>query len=527
MKRIYFLLLALLSLAPLAQAQYAKAVYGGADEQSPDAVYRLISRSYTLNSDGSQDIRIRKELTILRNRALVAYADKGETFIQYNPAIDELTINESYTLLPDGSKVTTPRNAFVSQLPSGCENCGRYNGIREMAVVHTGMEYGATIVLDYTIHRQSPVIEDFIIIAQDCPVENYEVSFNVPNLRYHAEGERATTESSTNEIAFFFGNVAQTLNDPYLPEPTAIYPYIVFSNQEHAALHANPDSTYIPDAEDLIATCHNADPLLMADALRNYVVDNVTTNDIHPALLNYQSADALTTWHSNCGTPVDKAVLLAQLLNQAGMQAFVLVGSDKPAWRSGNDIEISSPQSTLVLLYQGNCYYALSPIRKNPIRLYGVAQESGFSKKPVVFESKDIPYDKCVSSYAYIEGSTYSQVLFPQWFFNHNSAANMLDPKLLTSSRKAPLHVEPTNEQYTVEIQLPEGVKMVGKKVRHKVRIKGVASMDVQIKQVGNTLRFSRHLAIETDTISDPKTYEQFRQMIILWNQTKQVLVKE
>ena len=63
----------------------------------PDAEYNLIRRTYTLNEDGSMDIRYRKELKLLRNRAITAYADKGETFIEYNPAFEELTINECYT----------------------------------------------------------------------------------------------------------------------------------------------------------------------------------------------------------------------------------------------------------------------------------------------------------------------------------------------------------------------------------------------------------------------------------------------
>ena len=93
-----------------------------------DAVYNLIRRQYTVNTDGSIDIRYRKEIKLLRTRAITAYADKGETFILYNPAIDRLSINESYTLLPNGSRVQTPKNAFIDQLPGGCADCGRYHG---------------------------------------------------------------------------------------------------------------------------------------------------------------------------------------------------------------------------------------------------------------------------------------------------------------------------------------------------------------------------------------------------------------
>ncbi len=88
-----------------------------------DAEYNLIRRTFTINSDGTMDISYRKEIKLLRNRAITAYADKGETFILYNPAIDKLTINESYTIRKDGSRVQTPANAFIDQLPIQCVNC--------------------------------------------------------------------------------------------------------------------------------------------------------------------------------------------------------------------------------------------------------------------------------------------------------------------------------------------------------------------------------------------------------------------
>ena len=145
-----------------------------------NAEYNLIRRTYTINDNGSIDIRFRKEIKLLRNRAITAYADKGETFILYNPAIDQLTINESYTIRKDGSRVETPQNAFIDQLPSQCENCGRYNGIRERAVIHTALEYDCIIVLDYTIHRKRTYLNEEIILSEDCPIKEYEIIVDAP-----------------------------------------------------------------------------------------------------------------------------------------------------------------------------------------------------------------------------------------------------------------------------------------------------------------------------------------------------------
>ena len=115
--------------------------------QSYEATYHLISKSYTLNEDGSLDYRYRKELQIFTRASFDTY---GETFILYNPEFQTLTINEAYTVRKDGSVVKTPDNAFNPSLPYSCTDCERFNGMREMVVTHTALEYDATIVLEHT-----------------------------------------------------------------------------------------------------------------------------------------------------------------------------------------------------------------------------------------------------------------------------------------------------------------------------------------------------------------------------------------
>ena len=95
-----------------------------ANAQQPDAIYKLLRYEWTVNADGTSDYHYRHEVQILRNRALTAYADKGETFVVYNPDLEEVTINEVYTLQLDGTRIDMPQNAFIYQLPSECADCG-------------------------------------------------------------------------------------------------------------------------------------------------------------------------------------------------------------------------------------------------------------------------------------------------------------------------------------------------------------------------------------------------------------------
>ena len=174
--------------------------------QQPDAVYKLLRYEWTLNADGSSDFHYRHEVQILRNRALVAYADKGETFVVYNPDLEEVTINEVYTRQLDGTRVDMPQNAYIYQLPEECADCGRFNHIRELAMVHTGMELGCVIVVDYTIHRQYNLLFEDIPLQRECPVENMEVVINYPNgmdLKWDIIGNQYLSQGGVNRTTSF------------------------------------------------------------------------------------------------------------------------------------------------------------------------------------------------------------------------------------------------------------------------------------------------------------------------------------
>ena len=64
-----------------------------------EAEFGKLVRSYTLRTDGSQEMRVQKELTLFTHAAMNGLY--GESFIIYNPAYQELKIHESYTRQKD------------------------------------------------------------------------------------------------------------------------------------------------------------------------------------------------------------------------------------------------------------------------------------------------------------------------------------------------------------------------------------------------------------------------------------------
>lgn len=146
-----------------------------------EAEFRKLSKTYTLRADGSQELRVQKELTLFTHAAMNGLY--GETFIVYDPEFQELTIHESYTRQKDGTVIKTPSNALVEVLPSFAANAPAYNHLKEMVVVHTGLELGATIYLDYSIVSKAGYLPELDVccpVKELSPVKEFIFRLNVP-----------------------------------------------------------------------------------------------------------------------------------------------------------------------------------------------------------------------------------------------------------------------------------------------------------------------------------------------------------
>ena len=149
-----------------------------------EAEYKKLAKTWTLNADGSQKFRYKMELTLFTHTAM--NGTYGESFIVYNPQYQELKINSSYTKQKDGTIIKTPDNAFVEVLPRNAADAPAYNHLKEMVVVHTGLELGATIYLDYTVTSKPgylPEVDIFEELLQSSPVKEYTLTIVTPEYR--------------------------------------------------------------------------------------------------------------------------------------------------------------------------------------------------------------------------------------------------------------------------------------------------------------------------------------------------------
>ena len=470
--------------------------------QNPDAVYTLLKQEWTVNADGTSDYHYRHEVQILRNRALTAYADKGETFVVYNPDLEELTVNEVYTIQKDGTRVSMPQNAFIYQLPSNCADCGRFNHMRELAMVHTGMEIGCTVVVDYTIHRHYNLINQTIELVKDCPVKRWEVNIRVPEgqeLNTNLNNPKVlavepTENKSSHSYSLQADNVPQQFADSYLPTRAELYPTLHFYNGV-PEYQPQFDRAGLPEADNvanqLLASSNDRENVV---AVRNYVVDNIHLNDIDPEHLGYRHATALEVWNTGCGTATDKAVLLAAMLNQLGYQARVL--------GDGCD-EVGVTIDTLE--------YRLGVRGKAPLTLYGKAVDE------VNTIRENANASQCVMDT--LADGFYRLHLRPV------AGAPAIQASKLASSRTAPLQSAQCDIAVNESIPLPKGLKLVGSPQDIDLAFEGVGSVKMSIRQKGKNLNVTRNLKLEQSVVP-PADYARFRQLIAAWQSIDQLLLE-
>lgn len=328
MKKIYYIYVCLgvLLLATLPAKAASEAEFG------------KLSKTYTLHTDGSQEMRVYKELTLFTHAAMNSLY--GESFIVYNPAYQELKIHESYTRQKDGNIVKTPENAFVEVLPSMAADAPAYNGLKEMVVVHTGLELGATVCLDYSVITRPgylPELDVYLPVAELSPVKEYVCSISVPQdkpLNYTlANGQAAPVVKNEKDSK----TVTWTLKNVPAYYPTESTPALS-GNMQVILANTYPS---VADALKVLNAQFTAAHEKEVMALAQQLSEGKTAEEKKTALMayvhglgnarlpltetGYRIRPAAEVIRTAYGTEAEKMNLLAGLLQAAGLPGEVKV----------------------------------------------------------------------------------------------------------------------------------------------------------------------------------------------------------
>jgi len=320
----YIALLLVLSLTFITQAQEG------------DAVFNKILKEYTLNEDGSYEYREYKEVKLLSHMSF--HRLYGETFIIFDPEFQEIVINEAYTIMRDGQKVVVPDNAFNEVLPRAARNAPPYNRLRELVITHTGLEVGATIYLDYTIKTRAGFMQTFMgreYIKDIVPISekklvirvpaNHELQYKVLNIR---TGPEITEEKGMNVYTFTFKGLSE--NEYLWGTGHGLDPVLFFSaakDLERAYFPFVAQKAFTFPATEAMSKAAKTlkgdapDELSAVLDIQKMVVNEIGTWNLPLGYIGFACRTPIETWESNAGTPLEKTVLLATLLQEAGFRA--------------------------------------------------------------------------------------------------------------------------------------------------------------------------------------------------------------
>ncbi len=520
-----------------------------------DAIYKLISKSYTLNKDGSTEFRKRTELQIFTR---MTFDHFGETFITYNPDFQELIINEAYTIRKDGSRVETPANAFNPMLPDGCTNCERLNGIRTMVVTHTALEYDALIVLDYTIRSKNFFFQELlekVDLQEEVPVEKYVVSVTAPDYKpakFVLNGKLSYTETENTDkgmktTVMIFTNLPEYPTDEYIfpGDYKAVTFYTMDETWGLIGKIAQQNSMQKFDNQKITDFFRSRFTEGMNDMdkilyVRDYIHDNIRTNHLDAKVLNYMFASPQQVWESNCALPIEKNILLAGVLQSLGYDA-------QPVFITET---LTKNPTTMVYVKVGEYYYYISANEVEDLSLdvlhpnisfIGLDGQQWTEKKidiqvdvaaDITLESGKLDNPQVVVKRKNVQ-SPKTNTLRPQEIDVAKASVSQINDKYYeltiddgrygTGIRSVNIHndrqydvcTDGAFEKYTYTVKLPANVRCLTKPVHKEISVeKAKLLIDVQVD--GQTVTITRQLSLPFAWVT-AKSAKAFKAMMGEW----------
>lgn len=541
-----------------------------------EAEFRKLQETWTLQTDGSQEYRCYKELTLFTHTAM--NSTYGETFITYNPAHQELKIHDAYVRQKDGSIVRTPVNAFVEVLPQEAADAPAFNHLKEMVIVHTGLELGATIYLDYSIISKPgylPEIDVCKSLLESSPVKEYTLTFVVPEnkpVNYETLQVKAqpkeTFQNGNRQVQWKLQNLPASSRSPEVHLQNGDIPGILFSTypSAQAALKRIYQQFDAPGkvsalAQKLTAGYKtNTEKLL---ALADYVRNQIIPCPVAPSVIGWQIRPAAEITRSLYGTEYEKVNLLTNLLKAVNIPATPLA-----VYRVNAEPDHCGLEAIGELIVEAQAdgkEYRLSPASSLPAGLNGsfcMALDNG-EKTVVKTAARQIDYTANIvlnKEDAQMEISTtlsndylpyqknLSGAVLPQ--AQNCKVSTNVETTTVTGSMNTPLNHQDdylflqlpeflnginrfsyarynskrpenlrltaqTREHYSYTVQIPAELELCTP-VQEKRIQNNVGTLATSYKLENNVLYVSRTLELNKPLIS-PADYPAFRQLITEW----------
>lgn len=527
-----------------------------------EAEYKKLAKTWTLNADGSQKFRYKMELTLFTHTAM--NGTYGESFIVYNPQYQELKINSSYTKQKDGTIIKTPDNAFVEVLPRNAADAPAYNHLKEMVIVHTGLELGATIYLDYTVTSKPgylPEVDIFEELLQSSPVKEYTLTIVTPEVKELAY--TLTNNPAKASVKRSGGTCTTSWTLRNLPASSRA-PFVYVKNGDVPFLAA---TTYASEGEALATLLKqfnpSGDPQLTTlaesltegekkdedklEAILEYTTNHIANNGLTLDQTGYRLRPADAVMSTAYGTEVEKANLLAGLLDGAGFKAEPMATyqayADKGlALKAVDQLFVSCMVNGELYLFSTSSTHRPQTVNFDRTPLFSL--QTG---KPVAIA---VPQDYQIKSDIAVRfkdgkvttstkesvgkelmpyfttGNSENEQTAPLKVENGYATISLPDAEYgfshlpygyLNSQRKENLLIpRPVNEVYTYTIECPENMELRTPETDKTIR-NAAGSLTISVKKNGRTATVTRSLELNKQLYT-PAEYKELRQLLTEWS---------
>ena len=527
-----------------------------------EAEYKKLAKTWTLNADDSQEFRYDMELTLFTHTAM--NGTYGESFIVYNPQYQELKINSSYTKQKDGTIIKTPDNAFVEVLPRNAADAPAYNHLKEMVVVHTGLELGATIYLDYTVTSKPgylPEVDIFEELLQSSPVKEYTLTIVIPEAKELAY--TLTNNPAKASVKRSGGTCTTSWTLRNLPASSRA-PFVYVKNGDVPFLAA---TTYASEGEALATLLKqfnpSGDPQLTTlaesltegekkdedklEAILEYTTNHIANNGLTLDQTGYRLRPADAVISTAYGTEVEKANLLAGLLDGAGFKAEPMATyqayADKGlALKAVDQLFVSCMVNGELYLFSTSSTHRPQTVNFDRTPLFSL--QTG---KPVAIA---VPQDYQIKSDIAVRfkdgkvttstkesvgkelmpyfttGNSENEQTAPLKVENGYATISLPDAEYgfshlpygyLNSQRKENLLIpRPVNEVYTYTIECPENMELRTPETDKTIR-NAAGSLTISVKKNGRTATVTRSLELNKQLYT-PAEYKELRQLLTEWS---------
>lgn len=315
-----------------------------ADFPNDETVILYEGIDYTLENDGRIIKTVHRIRTLFNENSMDNY---GDISVDYYEAGQDLNVEICRAYMLDGKAVDTWENGFNQITPPALDKAPDYTGFQEMVITHTGLEWGGTTELKYSIIDRKKIsewMEGIEYFQTDEYIMHKQVSVTVPetvdlHFRFLNGDGNVKQKVSDGKMTWTWeiNNMPHILHDDAYRYRLRFAPALIFSTchdwkyaRDYYAKNIKDLMGYyesIKTAADTAAQ-ESVEEMDIVNTLSEYVRDNVRTVNYSSDDFSWFQRSSETTLKSRYGSTFNKAILLGALLRAKDFKSYVAVSSD-------------------------------------------------------------------------------------------------------------------------------------------------------------------------------------------------------